>query len=65
MLDRGGKDIDAVLVATPNHVHAVASMAAIRAGKGVYCEKPLTHSIYEARQLSWRGFYSVILHILE
>jgi predicted dehydrogenase len=52
MLERGGKDIDAVLVATPNHVHAVASMAAIRAGKHVYCEKPLTHSIYEARQLA-------------
>jgi len=52
MLEQASKDIDAVLVATPNHVHAVASMAAIRAGKGVYCEKPLTHSIYEARQLA-------------
>ncbi len=52
MLDRASKDIDAVLVAAPNHVHAVASMAAIHAGKGVYCEKPLTHSIYEARQLA-------------
>jgi predicted dehydrogenase len=52
MLERAQKDIDAVLVAAPNHIHAVASMAAIRAGKGVYCEKPLTHSIYEARQLS-------------
>ncbi len=52
MLERASKDIDAVLVATPNHVHAVAAMAAIRAGKGVYCEKPLTHSIYEARQLA-------------
>jgi predicted dehydrogenase len=52
MLERAGKDIDAVLVAAPNHIHAVASMAAMRAGKGVYCEKPLTHSIYEARQLA-------------
>ena len=50
MLERAQKDIDAVLVAAPNHIHAVASLAAIRAGKGVYCEKPLTHSIYEARQ---------------
>jgi len=50
MLER--RDIDAVLVAAPNHIHAVAAMAAIRAGKGVYCEKPLTHSIYEARQLA-------------
>ena len=52
MLERADGDIDAVLVATPNHTHAVISMAAIRAGKGVYCEKPLTHSIYEARELA-------------
>ena len=41
-----------MLVATPNHVHAVASLAAIAAGKGVYCEKPLTRSIYEARTVA-------------
>jgi len=52
MLEKSGKDIDAVVVATPNHVHAVASMAAILAGKGVYCEKPLTHSVYEARRIA-------------
>ena len=52
MLERAHADIDAVLIAAPNHIHAVASMAAIHAGKGVYCEKPLTHSIYEARQLA-------------
>jgi predicted dehydrogenase len=52
MLERARNDIDAVLVAAPNHIHAAASMAAMRAGKGVYCEKPLTHSIYEARQLA-------------
>lgn len=52
MLEQSGKDIDAVLVATPNHVHAVATMAAIRAGKGVYCEKPLTYSVYEARRIA-------------
>jgi predicted dehydrogenase len=52
MLEKSGRDIDAVLVATPNHVHAVVSMAAIRAGKGVYCEKPLTHSVHEARMLA-------------
>ena len=52
MLEQSGKDIDAVVVAAPNHVHAVASMAAIQAGKGVYCEKPLTHSVYEARRIA-------------
>ena len=51
MLDRQ-TDIDGVLVATPDHTHAVISMAAIRAGKHVYCQKPLTHTVYEARMLA-------------
>lgn len=46
------KDIDAVLIATPDHTHAVITMAALRAGKHVYCEKPLTHDIYEARTVA-------------
>ncbi len=52
MLDREEKNIDAVTVGTPDHIHAVASMDAMRRGKHVYCEKPLTHTIYEARQLT-------------
>ena len=44
--------IDAVLCATPDHQHAHASLAAIRAGKHVYCEKPLTHNIAEARRVA-------------
>ncbi len=46
------KDIDAVVVSTPDHTHAPATMMALRAGKHVYCEKPLTHSVYEARQVT-------------
>ena len=46
------KSLDAVVVATPDHVHFHASMAAIQRGKHVYCEKPLTHSVWEARTLA-------------
>ena len=51
MLDKQ-KDIDGVMIATPDHTHAVISMAAMRSGKHVYCQKPLCHDVHEARMLA-------------
>jgi predicted dehydrogenase len=51
MFDEMEKQIDAVVVATPDHFHAVAAMAAIKRGKHLYCEKPLAHSVSEVRAL--------------
>jgi predicted dehydrogenase len=49
MLDEMGKDIDAVVVSTPDHTHAPASLMAMRMKKHVYCQKPMTHTVFEAR----------------
>ena len=49
MLDEMDRRIDAVVVSAPNHIHAPASVMAMRMGKHVYCEKPLSHSVVEAR----------------
>jgi predicted dehydrogenase len=46
LIDR--KDIDAVCIATPDHWHTIVTLAALRSGKDVYCEKPLTHNIHES-----------------
>jgi len=52
MIEAMGDKIDAVTVSTPDHHHFHASLYAMRAGKHVYCQKPLTHSIWEARVLT-------------
>jgi D-arabinose 1-dehydrogenase-like Zn-dependent alcohol dehydrogenase len=51
MLDAMGGGLDAVVCATPDHTHAVISAAAIKAGKHVFCEKPLTRTLHESRAL--------------
>ena len=51
MFDQMDKEIDAVVIGTPDHTHAVIAMAAMKHGKHVYCEKPLAHSVQEVRAL--------------
>lgn len=51
MLEQEAQHIDSVNVSTPDHIHAPATMTAIRKGLHVYCEKPLTHNVYEARKV--------------
>ena len=52
MLEKEGKHIDAVTVSTPDHLHCHAAVWAMRMGKHVYCQKPLSHSIWEARLMT-------------
>ena len=52
MYDEMGKSIDAVLVATADHTHAMITADAMTLGKHVYTQKPLTHSVYESRLLT-------------
>lgn len=52
LLDEMGKEIDAVTVSTPDHMHAFAALTAIQMGKHVFVQKPLCHDVYEARALT-------------
>ncbi|MCA9178105.1 MAG: Gfo/Idh/MocA family oxidoreductase [Planctomycetales bacterium] len=52
MLEKEGKNVDAVTVSTPDHTHAPAAAMALRMKKAVFTQKPLTHSIWEARRLA-------------
>jgi predicted dehydrogenase len=51
MLDKMGKEIEAVVIGTPDHTHALIALEVIKRGKHVYCEKPLAHNVYEVRRL--------------
>ncbi len=52
MLEKERKNIDAVVIGTPDHIHAPAAIMAMKLGKHVYVEKPMAHTVYEARRMA-------------
>ena len=52
MLEKEARNIDAVVIGTPDHIHAPAAIMAMKMNKHVYCEKPMAHTIYEARRMT-------------
>jgi predicted dehydrogenase len=61
MLDKMGGEIDGVVISTPDHTHFAATMAAMECGKHVFCEKPLTHNVWQARMLKkGAAYYKVV-----
>ena len=64
MLDKMEKQIDAVVISTPDHTHFVATLAAMELGMHVYTEKPLTHDIWQARTLSRAADYYNVVSIM-
>ena len=61
MLSKHGDTIDAVTVSTPDHMHAFIGLDAMRQGKHVYCQKPLTHNVWEARQMALQAKKSGVI----
>lgn len=61
MLDKLGDTVDAVTVSTPDHMHAFIGLDAMRQGKHVYCQKPLTHNVWEARQMTLQAKKSGVI----
>lgn len=62
MLDQMGKEIDAVLISTPDHTHFAATLASMQLGKHVFCEKPLAHTVHELRTMSRAAAYYKVIN---